>query len=75
MLEESKKSQLIKKLIKKIYDKDNYPKKIKLEKKHITSFRVFENQNNDNQVNELSLLNISYFDNPTHVFTQYRKIK
>ena len=75
LLEESKKSQLIKKLIKKIYDKDNYPKEIKLEKKHITSFRVFENQNNNNQVNELSLLNISYFDNPTHVFTQYRKIK
>lgn len=74
LFEESKKSQLIKKFVQQFYDKGNSPKIIKLEKKHITSFRVFEDQNNA-QENELSLRNISYFDNPTHVFTQYRRIK
>ena len=74
LIEEAKKSQLIQEFIKQFYDKDNSPKKIKLEKKNITSFRVFESQDNTEE-NELSYLNISHFENPTHVFTQYRRIK
>ena len=72
---ESSNNELIGEIIVQFFGEGEIPiKTIKLEKNHISCFRIGSSSNNNNLLNEYYEIGLSYFESVTHIFPNYRKI-
>ncbi len=66
---ESSNNELIGEIIVQFFREREIPIKIiKLEKNHISSFRIGSSSNNNNLLNEYYEIGVSYFESVTHIF-------
>ena len=72
---ESSNNELIGEIIVQFFREGEIPiKTIKLEKNHISCFRIGSSSNNNNLLNEYYEIGVSYFESVTHIFPNYGKI-
>ena len=72
---ESSNNELIGEIIVQFFKEGETPNKtIKLEKNHISCFRIGSSSNNNNLLNEYYEIGVSYFESVTHIFPNYGKI-